>query len=88
MSDKFDNELIKGTIKFEFDPEHPEHTRTLKNMLNHSSWYCALFELNQRIRMRVKHEELAPEAYEALDKVLEEMYDLLDTYNISFDDYR
>lgn len=84
-----DKEFMKGEFKLVFDPEHPKHINQLKNMLNGVNWYLALYALDQKIRQVVKYGDpnFSDEQKDALDKVREWIYELLDEHQISFDDY-
>ena len=52
-----------------------------------SSWYSALYELDQHLRSRLKYEEgLSDSADEALDQTRTKLHEIMSENNISFDD--
>jgi len=77
--------MAKATL--EFDLSEPDDVQAHKRAVKSLDLVLALWDIDQYLREQVKYNEsLSKEAYDALDKAREELYNILRNRNISFDD--
>lgn len=77
--------MAKAILEFDLNEEHDviAHKRAVMSY----ELIAALLDIEQYLRSQIKYnDELSKEAYEALEKMREEFYEILKNRNISFDD--
>lgn len=71
----------------EFDLNEPEDIEAHKRAIKSLDLVLALWDIEQYLRSQIKYNEsLTQEAYDALEKVRDEYYAILNKYNISHDE--
>ena len=73
--------MAKATLKFNLPEENAEH----KLAVNAGNYYAVLWDIDQYLRGKLKHGGLAESEYVVLEKTRNELYDLLNTYNVTLD---
>ena len=65
----------------------PIKTKEDYNDLKGSQYWNAIFDFDQYLRSRTKHEELSDDVYNALDEARSRLREALENYGVSLDDY-
>lgn len=73
---------MKATIEFNLPEEEREHMRMLKAL----DLVLAINKMDNYLRSKVKYEELNEEAHNAFASAREELYSILNEYNINLDE--
>ena len=72
-----------GKIIFEFDSV--EEADDAKIALDGSKWKFAMWELDQKLRSKVKYGGYSDEETEFAEKLREELREILNSYNLKLD---
>lgn len=73
--------MAKATLKFNLPEENAEH----KLAVNAGNYYAVLWDIDQYLRGKLKHGDLAESEYVVLEKTRDELRDLMNTYNVTLD---
>ena len=73
--------MAKATLKFNLPEENAEH----KLAVNAGNYYAVLWDIDQYLRSKLKHGDLAESEYVVLEKTRDELRDLMNTYNVTLD---
>ena len=72
---------MKAILEFDLPEENAEH----KLAVNAGNYYAVLWDIDQYIRNKLKHGGLAESEYVVLEKTRDELWDLMNTYNVTLD---
>ena len=71
----------------EFDLNEPDDVEAHKRAIKSIDMMLALWDIEKYLRAQTKYNEnLTQEAWDALEEVRKEFYNILNKYNISFDE--
>lgn len=73
--------MAKAILEFDL----PEETIEYRLAVNAGNYHAVLWDIDQYLRSKLKYGELTSEQYDALDKTREELHDLMNTYNVTFE---
>jgi hypothetical protein len=73
--------MAKAILEFNLPEETIEH----RLAVNAGNYYCVLWDIDQYLRSKLKHGDLKDEQYDVLEKTREELRDLMNTYNVTFE---
>lgn len=72
---------MKVTIEFNDDEKED-----LQTALDGYKWKLLVWDLNQKLRSYLKYDEkITEEQYEIVEKIKNDLYELLDDYNLNLD---
>jgi len=71
---------MKVTLEFEL----PDEQSDFDSAMNGYKWELAVWDMNQYLRSVIKYapDETSEEVFKALDKVRDELFNILDNYNL------
>jgi hypothetical protein len=73
--------MAKATLEFNLPEETVEH----RLAVNANNYYAVLWDIDQYLRSKLKHGDLTESEYVVLEKTREELHNLMNTYNVTFE---
>jgi hypothetical protein len=81
-SEIFQEQYPKATLEFHLPENKSEFTLAVKG----SDYWCVLWDLVQEIKSILKHDDLTDKEYEAIERIRNTLFELLESYNINLDE--
>ena len=64
----------------------PDEESEFRSAVNGSKYQCVLWSLDQHLRNRIKHEDLQPAVYDALQHARAELHSMLSEHGVTLDE--
>ena len=71
---------MKATLEFNLPEDREEHLMAVKSLELHLS----LWDIDQYLRERMKYGNLKQDKYEVYEEVRNQLYEIMDHYNVRF----
>ena len=64
----------------------PEESQEFADAINGRRWSLAVWEFKDYLRTKIKYSELSDQDYDALEKASEQLHEILNSNNLTFDE--